>query len=132
MPRAVIIDDDPGYHRLTGALIDKYGVFDYVSYTDPRSALIDLIDCHFSSKVLPDLILLDLKMPGVSGWEFLESFDNLRAVISKEIPVFIVTSSVDPNDTFRSKQYSAVKGFFSKPISPDNLKTIADRSVKSQ
>lgn len=128
MSRVILIDDDPTHHHLAKALMQHYEFFDdYKCYTDPRTALIDLMDAYYSSAALPDLILLDLNMPGVNGWEFLDMFDNLRAMVSKDIPVFIVTSSIDPNDMQRSKEYTAVKGFYSKPISPAIFKEVVEK-----
>lgn len=130
MSSVIIIDDDPSHHLLAKALLKRYQYFEeFKCYTDPKTALIDLMDAYYSSYALPDLILLDLNMPGVSGWEFLEMFDNLRAMVSKDIPVFILTSSIDPNDKQRSSEYNAVKGFYSKPLSPEILKEVAIRNI---
>ncbi len=130
MSKVLIIDDDISHHRLAGVLIERYSIFDnYISYTDPKNALFDLMsaDDYMSSNSLPDAILLDLNMPGIDGWQFLERLKRLPGVDAKSIPVFIVTSSIDPNDTYRSEQYAEVKGFFSKPISPETLRKIAGK-----
>jgi len=126
MPRVILIDDDPTHHHLAKALMKHYSFFDeYKCYTDPKSALVDLVDAYYGTDSMPDMILLDLNMPDVTGWDFLEMFDNLRALVTKDIPVFIVTSSIDPNDEAKSQHYTAVKGFFSKPLSPAILKAVA-------
>ncbi|WP_207534816.1 response regulator [Desertivirga arenae] len=129
MHQVILIDDDPTHHFLADALIKHHKVFEnYRSYIDPKVALIDLVDAYYGTGQLPDIILLDLNMPGVSGWEFLEMFENIRALINKDIKVFIVTSSIDPNDKAKSEFYSAVKGYYSKPLSSEILKAVASRS----
>ena len=60
----------------------------------------------------PDLILLDLNMPGINGWMFLDEFRNYK----KKIPVIILSSSIDPRDRLKSKQYSEVIDFIEKPL----------------
>lgn len=71
---------------------------------------------------LPDLILLDLNMPIMDGWEFLEVFSELK--YEKQISVIILTSSINPEDAERAKSYKVVKDFLSKPLTMDKLDSI--------
>lgn len=71
------------------------------------------------SKSIPDLILLDLDMPVMDGWEFLDELVKLP--IAKQICVFVLTSSIHPNDREKARRYTLVKGFFSKPLDGDGV-----------
>ncbi|WP_207424140.1 response regulator [Desertivirga brevis] len=129
MAELILIDDDPTHHYLAEVLIKHHKTFrKFKSYIDPKTALLDLVDAYYEAKNLPDIILLDLNMPGVSGWDFLEMFENLRALVNKDIRVFIITSSIDPNDQAKSQRYSAVKGFYSKPLSNEILKAVVNKT----
>lgn len=120
-----IIDDDSIHHRIAQIIIEKYNLFDkYVSYTDPAKAIVALKENSKNPQSLPDVILLDLNMPTISGWDFLDLYEKIRPEIEKDIRIFIVTSSVDENDKIRSKTYFSVKGFIIKPISPDVIRTV--------
>jgi two-component system chemotaxis response regulator CheY len=115
--RVFIIDDDPIHQRIAQIMISKHNLFDeYFSYTEAQKALDFLQENKKNEETLPDVILLDLNMPVIDGWDFLETFETLIKEFKKNIRVFIVSSSVDEKDVLRSKSYVAVKGFISKPL----------------
>jgi len=123
--RVFIIDDDPIHQRIAQIMISKHNLFDeYFSYTEAQKALDFLQENKKNGETLPDVILLDLNMPVIDGWDFLETFETLVKEFEKNIRVFIVSSSVDEKDVLRSKSYVAVKGFISKPLSPDIIRSI--------
>lgn len=62
------------------------------------------------------VILLDLNMPVVDGWGFLKDFENMNSSIQNKFHIYIMTSSDDDNDMQRAKQFSIIKGFYTKPL----------------
>jgi two-component system, chemotaxis family, chemotaxis protein CheY len=123
--RVFIIDDDPIHQRIAQIMISKYNLFDeYFSYTEAQGALDFLQENTENSELIPGVILLDLNMPVIDGWDFLEAFETLKEKLKSIIKIYIVSSSVDEKDLIRSKQYASVKGFISKPLSPDIIRTI--------
>jgi two-component system chemotaxis response regulator CheY len=125
--RVFIIDDDPIHQRIAQIMISKHNLFDeYFSYTEAQKALDFLQENKKNEEALPDVILLDLNMPVLDGWDFLGTFETLIKEFKKNIRVFIVSSSVDEKDLLRSKSYVAVKGFISKPLSPDIIRSIIE------
>ncbi len=68
----------------------------------------------------PDLILLDLNMPEINGWEFIDQFRKIK----KAIPVIILTSSVNYSDYNKSKQYSEVVDYIDKPLNKLKIEKI--------
>ena len=83
-------------------------------FVNGQIAFNQLLKSVKSGATIPDLILLDLDMPVMDGWEFLDEF--LKLPIAKQVCVFILTSSIHPNDREKAKHYNVVKGFFSKPL----------------
>ena len=124
MTAVFIIDDDSIHQRIAQIMIEKHQLFDhYTSFTDAEKAIAFIKENKSNDHVLPDVILLDLNMPVIDGWDFLDLFEKFRQEIKKVIRIFIVTSSVDENDIVRSKAYSSVTGFISKPLSPDIIRS---------
>jgi CheY-like chemotaxis protein len=83
-------------------------------YVNGQVAFDQLVTAMQGGAAIPDFILLDLDMPVMDGWEFLDALGELP--LAKQICVFVLTSSIHPDDREKAKHYQAVKGFFSKPL----------------
>lgn len=121
--RVFIIDDDPifvfGLQRFMkhAQLGDNFEHF-----VNGEIALQALKDILKNGEKLPDLIMIDLNMPVMDGWQFLEAFSKLD--ISIYPLVFIVSSSIDPHDMRQAKNYTMVKEFVVKPLTALKLKEL--------
>lgn len=73
---------------------------------------------------LPDYIFLDVRMPEMDGFQFLEELNNLPKEPLKYICVFMLSSSLDQKDIVRSQQFPMVKSFLSKPLDIQTIKEI--------
>ncbi len=74
-----------------------------------------------NSEQLPDVILLDLNMPVMDGWEFLDEFIKIKPNLSKKIQIYMVSSSINPADIEKAKQYEELSDYLIKPISIEEL-----------
>ena len=117
-----IIDDDKLSIKLISMLITKNNFCEeIISFYNPQVALDSLKNNCNNPSQLPDIILLDLNMPILDGWQFLDEFILLS--LKKEIFIFIVSSSIDPSDFEMAKKYKMVKSYIVKPITAEKLKT---------
>ena len=103
----------------------RHHLFNEAVHSIDSKLIIDFLTekCN-DALVLPDLIFLDLDMPGFSGWDFLESFSKLLPCLGKQITIYIISSSVDQNDMLRARNFSFVKEFISKPVEIEKLEEI--------
>jgi CheY-like chemotaxis protein len=115
-----IIDDDPIFVLLFKKIIQKSERFNLVkNFPDGQFAIEELLKINQDGTHLPDIIFLDLNMPNIDGWQFLDEIQKYN--FKEKLTIYIVSSSIDSNEIERAKQYNCVKNFISKPISLDFL-----------
>jgi len=127
---ACIIDDDPIFIFGLKKVMNSVDFAEEVLvYKNGEDALENLIAIKGDKEALPEVILLDLNMPIMDGWQFLDEFTQVK--VDKKITVYIVSSSIDPLDYEKTKKYSHIENYIIKPVQTDDLKTIL-KSFKSQ
>lgn len=113
-----IIDDDNIYQYTARVLLESTGLAkDIQSFYNGYEAINYLKEQKSTGlDTLPDLIFLDINMPVMNGWEFLEEYRKLYASFSKPIVVYVVSSSVDYSDMQKSRSYETVTDYLVKPV----------------
>lgn len=121
----MLVDDDHLTNQFNSIVIKKQiPDVEVMTFTMASSALDYL---RFSENRMPAIIFLDLNMPGMNGWDFMQEFETLNL----DIEVVVLTSSQDSEDRDRSKAYGHISGFESKPLSQDRFKSIMNDKPKS-
>lgn len=119
-----IIDDDEIYLFSVKKVIEVNKLSENViEFRNGQEALDFFSTCSDHQK-LPDVILLDINMPVMNGWEFIEEFKKLKPAFSKNIMLYVVSSSVDRTDVEKAKSLSNVHDYLIKPMTASQLKTI--------
>jgi len=118
-----IIDDDTIYQTIIHKLIQKSGVFStYSSFMNGKEAITTLYNTlENNEEYIPDIILLDINMPVMDGWEFMEEIKRIKSKINKQIIIYIVSSSIAIEDRNKSKTFTDIIGYIPKPISVEDL-----------
>ncbi len=121
----MVLEDDDIFMELNNKIITKSGLASSVDCFDYAQAGLDhLAKLAAEGKLFPDFILLDLRMPIINGFEFLEklkAFPNDKLANTK---IHLLTSSLDENDIERAFTYEHVRGFHSKPLSLKKLQAM--------
>ncbi|MFV8337717.1 response regulator [Flavobacterium sp. LB3P21] len=122
---ACIIDDDPIFVFGTKRIMEIANFCEsFMIFRNGKEAFDKLKAIIIADEKLPDLILLDLNMPIWDGWQFLDEFIKIPNV--NPITIYIMTSSVDPEDIEKAKTYDAVSNYLIKPITMAELKKLME------
>ncbi len=115
-----MVDDDPINNLINKRLITKLSITEKVDeFLEAEKALQKLKTMDPKE---PTLILLDINMPVMNGWDFLNIY--LKEFPERKDEIFVLSSSIDLQDRHKAMQYSVVKGFVEKPLTPEKIKDI--------
>ncbi|MEM0516799.1 response regulator [Aequorivita flava] len=120
-----IIDDDSIYQYAITATIKAYKLAENVLvFSDGEEALDFIRENAENNDNLPDIILLDINMPVMDGFQFIDEYKLIKPRMEKKIVVYMVSSSVDPQDIEKAKAISEIADYIIKPIRPKELASI--------
>jgi CheY-like chemotaxis protein len=125
MPTIALVDDDSIFQFTTTRLLESAKLARTIlHFENGAEALVYLRKNASNVDLLPDYLFLDINMPFVDGWMFLDDFTTLKTTLSKDIPIFMTSSSIDPRDLNRAKEFIEVKDFVTKPVSLERFTEI--------
>ena len=124
----LLIDDDEINNFISIKLIKKaLSNAEISSCLNGKVAIEELIEMQkISPEKLPDFILLDINMPIMNGWEFLDEYKRLNVDTTGKSKIFIISSSVFSNDISKARSYPLVKNFISKPLSVEKIREMLE------
>ena len=119
----LLVDDDEINNFISIKLIKKALLnTDIIACLNGKYAIDQLVDIQKKDpSKLPDYILLDINMPIMNGWEFLDEYKRLNIDPLGKTKIFIISSSVFSNDINKARSYPLVKDFISKPLNVDKI-----------
>ena len=124
-----VIDDDPIYIFGIKKIITLSNFSNSVMiFKNGQEAINNLKPIIASGENIPEVILLDINMPIMDGWQFLDEF--IQIPCKQKVYIYIVSSSIDPADQEKIKEYGNISNFIVKPITIENLKEISLEVLK--
>lgn len=129
--RILLIDDDEPTNFMSKIIIQKADENSIPSVMqNPKSALNILKNESINIEEIPDLIFLDINMPSMNGWDFLDEYKDLEIHKRKNILLYMLTTSMNDDDDVKSKKYSCVNGFMVKPLTVKSYSQIVNKHFK--
>lgn len=120
----LVIDDDDINIFIIKKVIEKTGYdVDMISKSNGQLAVEYLSSIINNAEIFPHIILVDINMPVLNGWEFLEAYEKLN-ILQRKIYLYMLSSSVYEYDIEKAKSFKSVDGFISKPLTIERLKEL--------
>ena len=129
----LLIDDDFPTNCFNEMVIEDAGIAEKIKYVQSAIDGLDYLAGRngFASNdgtyPRPDLIFLDINMPAMNGWEFLDEYAKLPEEQRGKIVVVMLTASPNPDDEAKAKAKPDVYGFLNKPLTPDMIGEIMQK-----
>ncbi len=123
--RVLLVDDDRIFLMICEKLIRMTNFSSQIHICMNGKEAIDHLYSKSDQKdSLPEVILLDINMPILNGWDFLDEYINFAQSNNVDIPVIIISSTVHSIDTEKAQNYDCIKGFFTKPLSLEDMEAM--------
>ncbi|WP_192821339.1 two-component system response regulator [Rufibacter sp. LB8] len=127
--KVFLIDDDEIHNFLCESVIRNQqfaqSVSSFLWAEEALEALSRIV--RDEPAAFPEIIFLDINMPGMDGWEFIEEYRKLPQEFTQNCLLFVLSSAVDKNDITHARNLSEVSDFFSKPLTSDILHIISEQ-----
>src|SRR5687768_4631121 len=118
----LLIDDNPIDNLVNQKLIERANLAESIIVKDSAVSAMEYLKSHCDKpESLPDTIFLDIRMPEMDGFQFLEEFDKLPAEVTSRVTIYMLSSSIDPKDISRANENKYVAKFLTKPLSIEKL-----------
>jgi CheY-like chemotaxis protein len=123
----LLVEDDPITIMVCDRIIKMTSFAEKVTSCENGKIAIDHLS-NITADSIPAIIFLDINMPVMNGWDFLEEFEKIRSKFNAMPRIYLLSSTVDPEDYKKAKKFTLVEDFISKPLSKEALQGIAIRN----
>lgn len=122
----VIIDDDPISILVCETMLRKSEFTEKIkTFNNATDALAYLKNHYDEGNVLPDFIFLDIQMPEISGWDFMEAYSQFSNIPVRTPHVVMLSATFDPDDQRKANANNLIINFISKPITKEALHNLS-------
>jgi CheY-like chemotaxis protein len=126
----LLIDDDEPTNFLNQMVLEEMGITKHIRVAqngEEALAYLQKTSIRNEDFPLPDLIFLDINMPAMNGWEFLQHYSRLPQNQKAHVVIVMLTTSLNPDDRAKAHQISEVTGFETKPLTANKVRELMEK-----
>jgi two-component system chemotaxis response regulator CheY len=128
-----IVDDDDLFQFVMRQHFERLGMVENIhKFSDGEQALSYIKSNITNPDLLPELILLDVNMPYMDGWQFMREFVKLDIPPGKKIKIYILSSSTHESDVQKAKEFPVLAGYLVKPLAKTTIQQILSELSPAQ
>ncbi|GAB3011238.1 hypothetical protein GCM10027051_11860 [Niabella terrae] len=124
--KILVVDDDPIFRLIAKKLLEKSHLFDEIVFQENGLEAMKYLKSLNPPDKLPDIILLDIEMPIMNGWSFLENYQQLPQQQRQDISVYTVSSSIALEDKNKAASFPDIKSYITKPLTLEIVMQLAE------
>lgn len=121
----LLIDDDAATNFINQHIIKSVGIDAHIEVFENGFSALKYLSTNIGSQ--PCIILLDINMPGMNGWEFLDEYEKLSPERRSKIVLSMLSTSVNPDDEYKARERSTIKSFISKPLKKEHIDLLVEQ-----
>lgn len=120
----LLVDDDRATNFIHKMVIEESGLFKECHVRENGEEALQFLMNSDADRGSPDVIVLDINMPVMNGWEFIEALSELEEVQKPNVVVVMLTTSLNPDDRMKAERLAKVDRFYLKPLNQEMLEEI--------